>query len=299
MSAITAYSQGVEKREHRLFVTLALTTLVLIVEVAGAIGTGSLALLSDAGHVLTDVGGLTLAIVAMRLSRRPATNDKTFGFHRAQILAALVNAVVLLLVAFFILFEAYGRFTEPPHVQSLPMLLIAFIGLAVNLYGVFNLKGEAAQSLNMRGAFLEVFSDTLGSLAVIAAAVIMLTTGWYYADPIFSVLIALFILPRTWKLLQESVDVLLEASPREVDPSQVIRFITTQPEVTDVHELHIWTLASQNYALSAHVVFEHCSMERSNLIANKIKQALSERFMIQHATLEIECPHAIEYKQTH
>ncbi len=175
--------------------------------------------------MLTDVGGLALALIAMRFARRPATAEKTFGFHRAEILAALVNAVVLFLVSFLILFEAYRRFREPPEISSLPMLVVAFVGLGASLYGVFNLKDEAQHSLNVRGAFFEVLSDTLGSVAVIAVAVIMLTTGWYYADPIFSVVIALFILPRTWNLLQESVDVLLEATPRGVSPAQVVQMI--------------------------------------------------------------------------
>ncbi len=299
MSAPISSNHRVENRERRLFVTLALTTLVLMVEAAGGFVTGSLALLSDAGHVLTDVGGLALALIAIRFARRPATAEKTFGFHRAEILAALVNAVVLFLISFFILFEAYHRFMEPPEIQSLPMLVIAFVGLGANLYGVFNLKDEAKHSLNVRGAFFEVLGDTLGSVAVIAAAVIMLATGWYYADPIFSVVIALFILPRTWNLLQESVDVLLEATPRDIDPAQVVQLIKAQPDVSDVHELHLWTLASQNYALSAHVVFDHCSMEQSNVITNQLKQALSDQFMIQHSTLEVECPHAVEYLQAH
>ncbi len=299
MSAPISSNHRVENRERRLFVTLALAALVLIVEIAGGLFTGSLALLSDAGHVLTDVGGLALALIAIRFARRPATAEKTFGFHRAEILAALVNAVVLFLISFFILFEAYHRFMEPPEIQSLPMLVIAFVGLGANLYGVFNLKDEAKHSLNVRGAFFEVLGDTLGSVAVIAAAVIMLATGWYYADPIFSVVIALFILPRTWNLLQESVDVLLEATPRDIDPAQVVQLIKAQPDVSDVHELHLWTLASQNYALSAHVVFDHCSMEQSNVITNQLKQALSDQFMIQHSTLEVECPHAVEYLQAH
>jgi cobalt-zinc-cadmium efflux system protein len=288
-----------ENQERRLFVTLILTAMILVVEVVGGLLTGSLALLSDAGHVLTDVGGLALALLALRLARRPTTAEKTFGYYRAEILAALVNAVVLFLVSFFILYEAYRRFMEPPEIQGLPMLAIAFVGLGANLYGVFNLKGEARHNLNIRGAFYEVLSDTLASVAVIVAAVIILTTGWYYADPLFSVVIALFILPRTWNLLQESVDVLLEATPRDIDPAQVVELIKAQPRVTDVHELHIWALASQNYALSAHVVFDHCNMEEGNSIANRIKQALNDQFMIRHATLEVECPHATEYPQEH
>ncbi len=299
MSTAVSSNRRVENRERRLFVTLALTTLVLLVEVAGGFVTGSLALLSDAGHVLTDVGGLALALIAMRFARRPANAEKTFGFHRAEILAAFANAMLLFLISLFILFEAYRRFREPPEISSLPMLVIALVGLGANLYGIFNLKDEAKHSLNVRGAFLEVFSDTLGSVAVIVAAVIMLTTGWYYADPIFSVVIALFILPRTWNLLQESVDVLLEATPRDIDPAQVLQLIKAHPDVADVHELHIWTLASQNYVLSAHVVFDHCNMEQSNIIVNQIKQGLSDQFMIQHSTLEVECPHAVEYQQAH
>lgn len=299
MSTALSSTRLVETRERRLFVTLALTTLVLVLEIAGGLVTGSLALLSDAGHVLTDVGGLALALIAMRFARRPATAEKTYGFHRAGILAALVNAIVLFLISFFILFQAYGRFIEPPEIKSLPMLVIAFVGLGANLYGVFNLKDEAKQSLNVRGAFFEVLSDTLGSVAVIVAAAIMLTTGWYYADPIFSVVIALFILPRTWILLQESVDVLLEATPRDIDPAQIVRLMKAKPDVSDVHELHIWTLSSQNYALSAHVVFDHCDMEQTNRIVNQIKRSLSDQFIIRHSTLEVECPHAVEYLQTH
>ncbi len=295
--SVVAHSS--DRQESRLRTTLVLTSLVFVVQALGGWFTGSLALISDAGHVLTDVGGLALALMALRFARRPATPAKTFGFHRAEILAALANAVVLLALSFVILYEAWRRLIEPPELQGLPVLAIALFGLVVNLYGVFTLREGAAHSLNMRGAFFEVLGDALSSIAVIAAALIMLTTGWYYADPVFGIVIALFIFPRTWKLLREAVDILLEATPKDVDQRQVVEMIKAQPHVRDVHELHIWTLSSQNYSLSAHVVFDHCDMERTNPIVNEIKQALGERFLIRHATLEVECPHAVEFPQEH
>jgi len=186
--------------EHRraLKITFVLTFAYFVVEVVGGVLTNSLALLADAAHMLTDVGGLGLALFAAWMSQKPATPDKTYGYYRVEILAALANAVVLFLVSFYILYEAYRRFQAPPEVASLPMLAVAAVGLVVNLVGIWVLSRGAEESLNVRGAFLEVISDTLGSLGVIIAGLIMLIAGWYYADPIFSVLIGLFILPRDY-----------------------------------------------------------------------------------------------------
>lgn len=185
------------RHQRALWITFALTFTYFVIEVVGGILTNSLALLADAAHMLTDVGGLALALFAAWMSQKPATPAKSYGYYRVEILAALANAVVLFLISFYILYEAYRRFQEPPEVDSLPMLAVAAVGLVVNLVGIWNLRRGAGESLNVQGAFLEVVSDTLGSLGVIVAGVIMLATGWYYADPIFSVLIGLFILPRT------------------------------------------------------------------------------------------------------
>src|SRR5713226_822853 len=213
METISATVQN----RRALQITFGLTLVYFVVEVVGGILTNSLALLADAAHMLTDVGGLALALFATWIAQKPATPQKTYGYYRVEILAALANAAVLFLISFYILYEAYRRFEEPPAVASLPMLFIAVIGLAVNLVGIWTLRHGANESLNVQGAFLEVVSDALGSLGVIIAALIMLATGWYYADPIFSVLIGLFILPRTWKLVTQAVNVLLESTPAHIN----------------------------------------------------------------------------------
>ena len=205
-------SAAVQNR-RALIITFALTFSYFVVEVVGGILTNSLALLADAAHMLTDVFGLGLALFATWISQKPATPVKTYGYYRVEILAALANAIVLFFVSFYILYEAYYRFKSPPEVASLPMMIIAVVGLGVNLVGFWTLRSGAKESLNVQGAFLEVVSDALGSIGVIIAGLIMLLTGWYYADPIFSVLIGLFILPRTWKLLMQAVNVLLEGTP--------------------------------------------------------------------------------------
>lgn len=191
------------ENKRRLALVLAITTVYLLAEVVGGLITHSLALLADAGHMLTDVGGLALALMAIRFGERAATPERTYGFYRVEILAALANAVALIVISVYILVEAYGRFRHPPTVSSWPMLAVATVGLAVNVAGVSILRAGPSASLNLKGAYFEVFSDMLSSIAVIIAAVIMWTTGWYYADPILSAGIGLFILPRTWKLLKE------------------------------------------------------------------------------------------------
>lgn len=197
------------KNKKQLKIVLALTTTYLIAEVVGGFLTNSLALLADAGHMLTDVGGLALALLAIKFAERPATPEKTYGYYRVEILAALTNAVVLIGISIYILYEAYERFRNPPEVQSRIMLVIASIGLAINIVGVFILRAGSQESLNMKGAYFEVLSDMLTSVGVIIAGIIMLTTGWYYADPIISAGIGLFIFPRTWALLKDAVGVLL------------------------------------------------------------------------------------------
>ena len=205
------------KNKKRLMVVLALTSFYLIAEVVGGFLTGSLALLADAGHMLTDVGGLALALLAIKFAERPATPERTYGFYRVEILAALTNAVVLIGISIYILYEAYERFLNPPEVQSGTMIFIAIIGLIINIVGVFILRAGSKESLNMKGAYFEVLSDLLTSVGVIIAGVIMLTTGWYYADPIISAGIGLFIFPRTWALLKDAVGVLLEGTPSDVN----------------------------------------------------------------------------------
>jgi cobalt-zinc-cadmium efflux system protein len=204
------------KNKRRLTIVFGLTTLYLVVEVIGGLLTRSLALLADAGHMLTDVAGLGLALLAIWFAERPATPERTYGFYRVEILASLANAVVLVGISFYILYEAYERFRDPPEVQSGKMLLVAFVGLIINIIGIYLLRAASEESLNMKGAYFEVLSDMLTSIGVIVAGVIMLTTGWYYADPLISAGIGLFILPRTWMLLRDAVGVLLEATPSDI-----------------------------------------------------------------------------------
>jgi cobalt-zinc-cadmium efflux system protein len=287
MSALVS----VTARNRRvLWITFGLTFTYFLVEVAGGILTNSLALLADAAHMLTDVGGLGLALFAAWMSMKPATPAKTYGYYRVEILAALTNAVVLIFIAFYILYETYGRFRNPPEVSSLPMLAVASVGLIVNLIGIWLLRRAAKDSLNMQGAFLEVVSDLLSSIGVLIAGGIMWATGWYYADPIFSVVIGLFILPRTWKLLTQAVNILLEATPASINLAEVERAMLEVEGVASVHDLHVWTVTSGIDALSAHVVADDRASPpvATATILDRLAVVLKEKFKLDHSTLQVE-----------
>ena len=272
------------------------STLYLVVEVIGGFITGSLALLADAGHMLTDVAGLGLALMAIRFGARPATPARTFGYYRAEILAALTNAVVLIGISLYILYEAYQRFRTPPAVASGGMLAVASVGLVVNLASMRLLRDASSESLNMKGAYFEVLSDMLTSIGVIIAGLIMLTTGWYYADPLISAGIGLFILPRTWKLLREATVVLLEGTPADVDIEAVRRTIAALPGVAAVHDLHAWTLTSGINALSAHVVAD-ANTSQSDLLRT-VHDGVTASHAFAHVTIQIE-PSGWEQGDTH
>lgn len=289
----TPTAAGQNKR--RLLMVLVLTSAYLIAEVIGGLLTHSLALLADAGHMLTDVGGLALALLAIRFAERPPSEARTFGYYRAEILAALTNAVVLMGISFYILYEAYQRFRNPPDVQSAPMLIVASIGLAVNIAGFFILRGGATESLNLKGAYFEVLSDLLTSVGVIIAAIVMLTTGWYYADPLISAGIGLFILPRTWRLLREATGVLLEGTPVDVDLAHVRTTLSSTPGVSGVHDLHVWALTSGQNALSAHVVVSKADYE--DVLRAVHDRAIGELKMA-HVTIQVEPP-GWEIAETH
>lgn len=277
------------RNRKSLWITFGLTFSYFLVEVAGGILTNSLALLADAAHMLTDVGGIGLALFAAWMSAKPATPSKTYGYYRVEILAALTNAVVLFLLSFYILYEAYGRLTNPPEVSSGPMMAVAAVGLIVNIIGVCLLRRGAEGSLNVKGAFLEVVSDLLGSIGVLVAGVVMLTTGWYYADPIFSVLIRLFILPRTWTLMTQAVNVLLEATPAHVNLAEVEQAMLAVGGVTSVHDLHVWTITSGIDALSAHVwVAEGASSSDTTTLTSQLLALVRDKFKIEHATIQVE-----------
>ena len=272
--------------ERRLVTVLALTAIYMVAEVVGGFLTGSLALLADSGHLLGDVLGLAMAVAAIRFARRPATADKTYGFYRAEILAALVNSIALLGVAGWILYAAWQRLSEPSaKVDAMPMLLVAGGGLIVTLVGVALLHGGAQESLNVRGAFLEVLGDLLGSIGTIFAAVIILASGWTAADAIVSALIGVFIVPRAWGLLRSVVDVLLESTPRHLDMPQIEAAMRAVPGVESVHDLHIWTITSGFDAMSGHV---RSNGRPSDDVLHDLRSMLRDRFGIEHVTLQVE-----------
>ncbi|MBA4062559.1 MAG: cation transporter [Isosphaera sp.] len=277
------------KNRRALWVVFGLTFTYFLVEVVGGLVTNSLALLADAAHMLTDVGGLGLALFAAWMSQKPATPQRTYGYYRVEILAALTNAVVLFLMAFFILYEAYRRFREPPEVASLPMLAVASVGLVVNLIGIAMLRKASGESLNMQGAYLEVVGDLLGSVGVLVAGVVMLTTGWYYADPLFGVGIGLFILPRTWGLMKQAVNVLLEATPAHINLAEVEKAILGIEGVASVHDLHVWTITSGIDSLSVHVVLaEGVGSSVADGMAERVSAVIKEKFGVAHTTLQVE-----------
>ncbi|HQU81703.1 MAG TPA: cation diffusion facilitator family transporter [Pyrinomonadaceae bacterium] len=274
------------KNKKSLAIVFGLTTFYLIVEVIGGLWTGSLALLADAGHMLTDVAGVGLALLAIWFAEKPATPERTYGYYRVEILAALTNAVVLILISLYILYEAYERFKNPPEVQSAVMLGVASIGLVINIIGIYILRSGSKESLNMKGAYFEVLSDMLTSIGVIIAGIIMLTTGWYYADPIISAGIGLFILPRTWALLKDAVGVLIEGTPADIDLPKLRESLTKIEGVAGIHDLHVWSLTSGVNAMSVHAVLAD-GAEHDNVLT-RVHEHCTEEFKISHVTVQTE-----------
>lgn len=270
----------------RLAIVVLLTSIYLLIEIAGGILTGSLALIADAGHMFTDVAGTTLALVAIRFAARPADSNRTYGYHRLEMLAAMANGALLFGIGLYILYEAYRRFTDPPDIVGLPMLAVASVGLLVNLLSAYLLMEGQKSSLNIRGAYLEVISDLLSSVAVIVAGLIILLTGFQLIDPIASAFIGLFILPRTWHLMREAIHVLLEGAPRNIDLADVRSHILGTASVTDVHDLHVWSMTSGMPIMSAHVVIEPSAS--ASRVLDDLTECLGEHFDIEHSTLQIE-----------
>jgi cobalt-zinc-cadmium efflux system protein len=280
------HAHGGARHRGRLAAVLATSVAMLLVEVAGGLATGSLALLADAGHLLTDVAGLTLALLAIWFGARPATSERTYGYYRLEILAAVANAVLLLGVAAGILLEAWRRLAAPPPLRAGWMLAVALLGLAANATALYLLRGRGGQSLNVRGAQLEVLGDLLGSGAVVVAAAVVATTGARVADPLASALVALLILPRTWKLLREAVDVLLEAVPRHLDLREVRAHLSGTPGVADVHDLHAWTITSGLDVVSAHIVLAPGASPAT--VLDRLCACLAGHFDVEHSTLQLE-----------
>jgi cobalt-zinc-cadmium efflux system protein len=273
-------------QKRSLNIALGLTTVYMVVEVIGGLLTGSLALLADAGHMLSDVGALGVALFALKLAERPPTSEKTYGYHRAEILAALANGLTLWLIAGLIFHEAYHRFSALPEVKGWGMLSVAAIGLGVNLGVAMILRKRASESLNLQGAFSHVLADTLGSIGAITAALIILAIGWHLADPLVSVLIAGLILYSSWDLVRGSVGILMEATPKEIKLDEVRTVLEQIPGVQEVHDLHVWCLTSGFYALSAHATVRNLSQGQQ--ILEQARRSLKDRFQIGHMTLQLE-----------
>jgi len=279
-------AQTTAGNRRRLFAVLALTGTYLIAEIIGGLLTNSLALLSDAGHMLTDVAALLLALIAIHFAERPADPRRSYGYHRLEILAALFNGVTLLLITAFIVYEAIARLQQPPAVQGLGLLVIASGGLLVNLASAAILHRGHAHSLNIRAAFYHILGDALGSLAAIVAGILILTLGWTLADPILAIGIALLIAISAVGLIREAVDVLLEATPRHIDTEELRAALLAMPGVTGVHDLHIWTLTTGLYALSCHVVVDGAAFTCDKLA--EIRHLLHDRYGVPHMTVQME-----------
>jgi cobalt-zinc-cadmium efflux system protein len=280
-----AHSHSAQSRS-RLRIVLLLTAIYMVAEAVGGWMTGSLALLADAGHMLTDVAALALALVAMWFGARPATPRKTFGYYRFEILAALINGVALVAISLLILYEAIQRWSQPPVVKSGAMMIIASGGLIINLFSAWLLHGKHEIDLNVRAAWLHVVGDALGSVGAIIAGALMLFWGWYAADPLFSVVISLLIVWSSWNLIRESTNVLLEGTPAHINLAAVEEAILLTNGVSEVHDLHVWTITSGREALSAHVIHHDATSPAELLKALRMK--LHDLFGVDHLTIQME-----------
>ncbi|UTT63236.1 cation diffusion facilitator family transporter [Microcella humidisoli] len=287
----------------RLAIAFGLTASVLVAEVIGAIITGSLALLVDAAHMLTDAGGLLVALFAAKLMERPATSRRTWGLRRAEVLAATVQAAVLLGVGVFVVIEAVQRFSQPAEIASVELLVFGIVGLLANIIAIVVLSGGRGDNLNMRAAFLEVLNDALGSVAVIVAAVVIMTTGFQQADSIAALLVGVLIIPRTLRLLRDAVDVLLESVPRGIDLADVRQHLLDEDHVVDVHDLHITQIATGLPVLTAHVVVEAGCFHDGHApeITQALQRCVAEHFpvAIDHATFQLEPAGAVQAHDMH
>ena len=273
----------------RVQIALLLTGGFMVVEVIGGIVSGSLALLADAGHMLTDTMALALAAFAFRVSSRPADARRSYGYQRVQIIAAFVNGLSLLAIVGWILFEAVMRLIEPPDVAGLTMLYVASLGLVVNILAFLILHSGDQENLNIRGAALHVLGDLLGSVAAIIAAITILWTGWMPIDPILSVLVALLILRSAWQLVKRSAHILLEGAPEWLDVTDMQqKIIEAVPEVQEIHHVHVWGLTPQHPMLTMHVVLREIAADPTPVV-RRIKDVLNSKFAIDHSTIEVEC----------
>ena len=274
-----------EGNAKKLTFALALTSTFLIVEVIAGFITKSLALLSDAAHMFTDAAALAIALVAIKIAKRPADDKRTFGYERFEILAALFNACMLFMVAIYILYEAYQRFSHPPEIQSVGMLVVAVVGLIINLISMKILMSGAQESLNVKGAYLEVLSDAVGSIGVIIGAIVIYFTQWVWIDTLIAVLIGFWVLPRTWILLKQSINILLEGVPEEIDIENLRNDLLALKGVESIHQLKVWAITSKNVHLTVHLFAPHA--DRNQLYHDAVEM-LTHQHGVTEVTLQIE-----------
>lgn len=274
--------------QRNLLIVLAITGLVMLAEIIGGLLANSLALLSDAGHMLTDVLALGLSVLAMKFAQKSPTVSKTFGFYRLEILAALFNGVLLLFVSFYIFFKAYHRLLHPEEIKGLFMIVVAIIGLFANGAGLIILRKSAFHNLNVKSAFFHVLGDTISSGGVVLGGLLILYTGWYVVDPIIGIFIGILILRGAYSLVKESVDIFLEATPKDIDVEEMLADITKIEGVRGIHHMHLWTITSGINAMSAHVLIDDVLTSTSAHILKEIKIILREKYNIEHCTIQFE-----------
>ncbi|MFW6115318.1 MAG: cation diffusion facilitator family transporter [Thermodesulfobacteriota bacterium] len=274
--------------QRYMIVVLVITAGIMIAEVIGGLLANSLALLSDAGHMLTDILALGLSLTAMRFAQKPPTLTKTFGFYRLEILAAFLNGILLLGISLYIFHEAYHRLMEPRDIKGFFMLLVAAIGLVANGVGIAILRKSALRNLNVRSALFHLVGDTISSGGVIIGGIVIISTGWYLVDPIIGILIGGLILRGAYSLVRESIDILLEATPKDIDPEEMIGDLVRIEGVNEVHHLHLWTITTGIYAMSAHVVIDDLLISKTNKVLKEIERLLQEKYSMEHITIQFE-----------
>jgi cobalt-zinc-cadmium efflux system protein len=285
---IQSDNQSYSSTQSSMLIVLSITALVMIAEIIGGLLANSLALLSDAGHMLTDILALSLSIIAMRFAQKPPTTSKTFGFYRLEILAAFFNGILLLFISFYIFYEAYQRLVHPEEIKGLFMLVVAAIGLLANGVGIFILRKSALRNLNVKSAFFHIVGDTISSGGVIVGGLVILSTGWYIIDSLLGILIGLLILRGAYSLVKESVDIFLEATPKDLDVEKMLSDLHKIEGVKNIHHLHLWTITSGIYAMSAHVLIKDLLVSRSAQILRQIETLLKNKYNMEHMTIQFE-----------
>jgi cobalt-zinc-cadmium efflux system protein len=286
--AVSSDSRAHSSTQRNMLAVLSITAGVMIAEIIGGLLANSLALLSDAGHMLTDILALGLSLVAMRFAQKPPTPSKTFGFYRLEILAAFFNGMLLLFISLYIFYEAYHRLIDPREIKGLFMLLVAAIGLLANGVGIVILRKSALKNLNVRSAFFHLVGDAISSGGVIIGGVVIIYTGWYMVDSIIGIFIGVLILRGAYSLVRESIDVLLEATPKDIDVEQMLDDLHQIEGVREIHHLHLWTITSGIYAMSAHVLIDDLLISKSGQILKEIEDVLRGKYNMEHITIQFE-----------